>query len=123
MVIWSSTSNAGCFVGTSAPIVGSIPVVTTPVTTLVNALVILAFRVTAISRHLKLWLQETVATLISRNMGDLRRWQWQNVKKEQGRDEQERERERKQRKIFYIAIYGPFKMLYFLAQPHLNVKK
>jgi hypothetical protein len=71
MVIWSSTSNTGCFVGTTAPIVGSIAVVTTPVTTLLNALVILAFRVTAISRHLKLWLQETVATLIFKKHGRL----------------------------------------------------
>jgi hypothetical protein len=58
-------------VGATAPIVGSIAVVTTPVTTLVIALVIIAFGVTAISRHLKLWLQETMATLISTNMGNL----------------------------------------------------
>jgi hypothetical protein len=47
-----------------------------------------------------------MATLISRSMGDLRRWQRQNVKKEKGGDE--RERERKRRKRFYIEIYGPF---------------
>ncbi len=68
-------------VGATAPIVGSIAVVTTPVTTLV----IIAFGVTAISRHLKLWLQETMATLISTNMGNLRRWQRQNVKKRKKR--------------------------------------
>jgi hypothetical protein len=41
-------------VGATAPFVGSIAVVTTLVTTLVIALVIIAFGVTAISRHLKL---------------------------------------------------------------------
>ncbi len=41
-------------VGATAPIVGSIAIVTTPATTLVIALVIIAFGVSAISRYLKL---------------------------------------------------------------------
>jgi hypothetical protein len=42
-----------------------------------------------------------MANLISRSMGDLRRWQRQNVKKEKGGDEEEREREREKKEILH----------------------
>jgi hypothetical protein len=51
-----------------------------------------------------------MATLIQRNMGDLRRWQLQNVKKEKGwggmnRTHRERERERESEERYFTLRY------------------